>query len=109
MVSLFLFRRRYLLNSLRKVSDLLRSPVKIVGATPLRLLDGALIVVVAFTDMIVGGSRGRVPWSDAMFSRLVARALASNSAADGSSAVWSDSGSIGEDSDWVIARGAGVT
>jgi hypothetical protein len=74
MVSLFLFRRRYLLNSLRKVSDLLWSPVKIVGATPFRPLDGALVVVVTFTDMVGGGSRGRVPWSEVIFSRSVASA-----------------------------------
>ena len=80
--------------------------MKIVGATPFRPLEGALIVVVMFTDMVAGGSRGRVPWSDAMFSRLVARALASNSAADGSSVLWSDSVSDGGDSAWVIVRGA---
>ena len=85
---------------------MLRSPVKIVGATPFRPLEGTVVVVVAFTDMVAGGSRGRVPWSDAMFSRLVARALASNSAADGSSAVWSDSGSDGGDSGWMIVGGA---
>jgi hypothetical protein len=108
MVSLFLFKRRYLLNSLRNVSDLLRSPVKMVGATPFRPLEGALVVVVAFTDIVAGGSRGRVPWSDAMFWRLAARALASNSVADGNS-VWSDSGSDGGDSAWVMARGVGTT
>ena len=42
-----------------------------------------------------------------MFSRLVARALASNSAADGNS-VWSDSGSDGGDSAWVIVRTVGL-
>jgi hypothetical protein len=53
-----------------------------VGATPFRPLEDAFVVVVVFTDMVAGGSRGRVPWSDAIFSRLVASALASKSAAD---------------------------
>lgn len=62
------------MESFRKVSNQLQSPLNTPGATPLRPPElgvgaGAAATVV-LTDMVVGGSRGCVPCKVAVVSKL---------------------------------------